>query len=65
MNTIAPARIGFLVDTARDPEHPYSEEMLPIQESRVASNGASAMSGATTMLREKVPMTVPSFGAAL
>jgi branched-chain amino acid transport system substrate-binding protein len=30
MNTIAPARIGFLVDTARDPERPYSEEMLPI-----------------------------------
>jgi branched-chain amino acid transport system substrate-binding protein len=30
MNAIAPARIGFLVDTARDPENPYSEDMLPI-----------------------------------
>jgi branched-chain amino acid transport system substrate-binding protein len=30
MNEISPARIGFLVDTARDPEHPYTEDMLPI-----------------------------------
>ena len=30
MNDIGPARIGFLVDTFRDPEHPYSEDMLPI-----------------------------------
>ena len=28
MSTITPARIGFLVDTFRDPEHPYSEDML-------------------------------------
>jgi branched-chain amino acid transport system substrate-binding protein len=30
MRDISPARIGFLVDTARDPEHPYSPDMLPI-----------------------------------
>jgi len=29
MSEIAPARIGFLVDTFRDREHPYSEDMLP------------------------------------
>ncbi len=32
MNEISPARIGFLVDTARDPEHPYTPDMLPIFE---------------------------------
>jgi ABC-type branched-subunit amino acid transport system substrate-binding protein len=32
MNEISPARIGFLVDTARDPDHPYSPDMLPIFE---------------------------------
>jgi ABC-type branched-subunit amino acid transport system substrate-binding protein len=30
MNEISPARIGFLVDTARDPEQPYTPDMLPI-----------------------------------
>ena len=29
MTDVTPARIGFLVDTARDPQHPYSEDMLP------------------------------------
>ena len=29
MDAVAAARIGFLVDTARDPDHPYSEDMLP------------------------------------
>ena len=42
-----------------------SVEMLPSQENFVASNGAPASSGATAMLRENVPMTEPSFGAAL
>jgi ABC-type branched-subunit amino acid transport system substrate-binding protein len=32
MDAVAAARIGFLVDTARDPDHPYSEDMLPIFE---------------------------------
>jgi ABC-type branched-subunit amino acid transport system substrate-binding protein len=32
MNEIAPARIGFLVDTAYNPERPYSADMLPIFE---------------------------------
>ncbi len=32
MDEISPARIGFLVDTARDPEHPYTPDMLPIFE---------------------------------
>jgi ABC-type branched-subunit amino acid transport system substrate-binding protein len=32
MDAVAPARIGFLVDTARDPDNPYSEDMLPIFE---------------------------------
>jgi branched-chain amino acid transport system substrate-binding protein len=30
MTDVTPARIGFLVDTFRDREHPYSEDMLPI-----------------------------------
>lgn len=30
MSPPQPARIGFLVDTARDPENPYRPEMLPI-----------------------------------
>ena len=38
--------------------------MLPSQVSLVASNAASLSSGATDMLRENVPITVPSFGAA-
>ena len=42
-----------------------SVEMLPSQVNLEASNGASSSSGATAMLRENVPMTVPSFGAAL
>jgi ABC-type branched-subunit amino acid transport system substrate-binding protein len=29
MSGIEPARIGFLVDTFRDPDHPYSEDMFP------------------------------------
>ena len=32
MSGIEPARIGLLVDTFRDPEHPYSEDMIPIFE---------------------------------
>jgi branched-chain amino acid transport system substrate-binding protein len=32
MNEISPARIGFLVDTARDPEYPYTPDVLPISE---------------------------------
>jgi ABC-type branched-subunit amino acid transport system substrate-binding protein len=32
MDAVAAARIGFLVDTARDPDNPYSEDMLPIFE---------------------------------
>jgi ABC-type branched-subunit amino acid transport system substrate-binding protein len=32
MNDIAPAKIGFLVDTARNPEQPYTPDMLPIFE---------------------------------
>jgi ABC-type branched-subunit amino acid transport system substrate-binding protein len=32
MSDISPARIGFLVDTARNPEQPYAPDMLPIFE---------------------------------
>jgi ABC-type branched-subunit amino acid transport system substrate-binding protein len=32
MNGISPARIGFLVDTFRDPQNPYFEDLFPIFE---------------------------------
>ena len=42
-----------------------SVERLPSQVNFVASNGAWSISGATAMLREMAPITVPSRGAAL
>jgi len=30
MSDVAPARVGILIDTFRDAEHPYSEDMLPV-----------------------------------
>ena len=42
MNEISPARIGFLVDTARDPEQPYTPDMLPIFQTRDLRKGVAA-----------------------
>ena len=42
-----------------------SVDRLPSQVNFVASNGEWSISGATAMLRENAPITVPSRGAAL
>ena len=65
MDTIAPARIGLLVDTARDPDNPYSEDMLPVFEMVVEDFTARGLLDRPVEFEVRAVLGLPrgSFGA--